>query len=66
MARGPGKYDSLCLKARQGACAQGAVLIIIEGSKGTGFSAQFLDPQLGLGLPAILREVADEIEKEFE
>ena len=62
MALGPGKYDDLCTKARLAAKAEGTLLIVFGGNKGSGFSAQ-IPFELLVGVPAILRTVADEIEK---
>lgn len=61
MAMGPGKYDSLCTAAREAATAQGAILFILNGHAGTGFSAQLTGEML-FKVPAILREMAQEIE----
>jgi len=59
---GPGKYDDAATVARTATAAEGVLLIVVNGSKGSGFSAQ-LSAELTLRLPAILREVADEIER---
>lgn len=40
MGIGPGKYDELCTMAREGAQAEGAVVIIFKGTRGSGFSVQ--------------------------
>lgn len=40
MGIGPGKYDELCTLAREGAQAEGAVVIIFKGTRGSGFSVQ--------------------------
>jgi hypothetical protein len=63
MALGPGKYDELCTKAREAAGAKGAILIVIEGRDGMGFSVQ---AEIGviLQLPTILRRVAMMIEED--
>ena len=37
---GPGKYDDACTVARESVQADGAVLIIYNGNKGSGFSVQ--------------------------
>jgi hypothetical protein len=58
---GPGRYDELCTEAREKAKAWGAVLIIFEGDKGYGFSAQ-LPPDELRKVPAVLRYLADTIE----
>lgn len=40
MSIGPGKYDELCTVVREGAQAEGAVVIVIGGNRGSGFSVQ--------------------------
>jgi len=60
MPIGPGKYDDLCTQAREGAKATGAVLIIMEGNKGAGFSVQ-APPELLMFIPGFLREIAKEM-----
>jgi hypothetical protein len=61
---GPGKYDDLATEARERAKAQGAILIVIQGEHGSGFSCQ-ATLQVTLELPKMLREMADEIEKDL-
>jgi len=63
MALGPGKYDELCTLARERAKALAAVVIIIDGEHGSGFSVQG-PAALTLDLPCILRLLADDIEKD--
>jgi hypothetical protein len=65
MALGAGKYDDLCTRARKAAGAQGAILIVIEGRHGMGFSVQ-AEPNVVLQLPTILRKVADMIALDTE
>jgi len=60
---GPGKYDDLCTKARQEAEAAGAILLLMDGNKGTGFSAQLTLDHM-FAIPGILRQMADQIEKD--
>ncbi len=59
-----GKYDDetelMCIKYR----ANMAVLIMIGGKVGNGFSVSTNDPKLLLAIPAILRDVANNIEKQ--
>ncbi len=63
MALGPGKYDDLCTYARITAGAEGAILIILNGVAGSGFSCQL--PLTGqLAIAGILRTIADEIEQD--
>jgi hypothetical protein len=59
---GPGKYDFICTKALLAAQAQCALLIILDGKHGDGFSVNFTDQKYISSLPSILREVADQIE----
>jgi len=58
---GAGKYDLECSLARARTGAAGAVLIILAGTKGDGFSAQVPGVALTL-LPQVLRDVANQIE----
>lgn len=62
MPVGPGKYDDLCTDVRVKANADGAVVIIINGRHGHGFSMQ-ASPAATVGLPRLLRDVAKEIER---
>jgi hypothetical protein len=61
MAIGPGKYDDLCTYVREQAKAKAAVIMVFEGADGSGFSCQ-ADLATTLRLPALLRQMADEIE----
>jgi hypothetical protein len=62
---GAGKYDELCTAARESARAKGAILIIMEGGRGSGFSVQ--GPlEITLRLPGTLRWLADQIETDYE
>lgn len=63
MAQGPGKYDDLCTQVREQAKADGAVLMILGGEYGNGFSVQ-ADFLAMLQLPSVLRMMADQIEKD--
>jgi hypothetical protein len=62
VAFGPGKYDDELTEVRRRTAAAGALLLIFDGIKGSGFSAQ-LSLELTLTLPAILRDVARQIEE---
>ena len=62
MAIGPGKYDDLCTKVREEAKAEGALVIILNGSKGSGFSCQ-ADLVTSLKLPELLEHIAEQIRK---
>jgi len=65
MPLGPGKYDQLCTIAREAAKAEGAMLIVIHGQFGNGFSVQ-ASAEATVALPSILRQVADSIERAFK
>lgn len=60
---GPAKYDDICTVARLASGAQSCILIVIEGNKGTSFSIQ-ATAQVSLMMPAALRSMANEIEKQ--
>ena len=58
-----GVYDDLCTMVRDITNAEGVVLIVFEGDKGSGFSIQ-ARLSLGLKLPGILEKMAAELRKE--
>lgn len=43
MAEGPGKYDDIATYARVEADAEGVIVIVLNGHKGSGFSVQCHD-----------------------
>lgn len=61
----PGKYDGLCTAARVAAQAQGCIVIVFNGAQGNGFSCQ-APPELMAALPALLRQTADNIERDVQ
>lgn len=64
MAEGPGKYDDLCTLVREGAQAEVAIVIVINGVHGSGFSVQGVTDQEALTrvhLPALLEDLARRI-----
>lgn len=63
MALGPGIYDDLCTYVRKTANAKVAIVIVIDGSDGSGMSCQVGAEALGLpiSLPDILEQVARDI-----
>lgn len=63
MAIGPGKYDDLCTIVREEAEASLALVIVVKGKKGSGFSVQGKDLSDLVWLPAVLRETANQIEQ---
>lgn len=58
---GPGKYDDVCTQARIAARAVAAIVIIVEGEHGNGFSVNTLEPDLIPVIPAMLRAIAQDI-----
>jgi len=62
---GPGKYDELCTLVRERANAKGALLVVIEGNRGQGFSVQATGPVLAV-LPELLETLAREIRRDIE
>lgn len=64
MALGPGKYDDITTMVRELTGAETVAVIIIGGSRGTGFDIQSTTPLPLSILPRVLRDVADSIEKD--
>lgn len=65
MAFGPGKYDDLCTYAREAAKAQGVVLIVTDGERGSGFSVQ--GPlEVHMALPELLEQAALQIRASWQ
>jgi NAD(P)H-dependent flavin oxidoreductase YrpB (nitropropane dioxygenase family) len=64
MAIGPGKYDDLCSLVREKAKAKGALVIVIAGDRGGGFSCQFDDMAMMEMVPDVLEMVAAQIRKD--
>jgi hypothetical protein len=62
MAFGPGKYDDLTTEIRTRVRADGVLLLVVNGTRGSGFSAQ-LPLHLTLDLPRVLRDIARQIEE---
>lgn len=60
MALGPGKFDDLCTLVREQANADGAIVIVIGGPSGDGFSCQ-ADIETTLRLPDMLENIAQQI-----
>ena len=67
MPIGPGKYDKICTLVREHAQADLAVVIVIGGKHGPGFSVQSTLDGVGAlaRLPEMLRSMADDIEKGY-
>lgn len=65
---GPGKYDKITTTVMLALEAKAVVLIVIGGPKGNGFEVQTTNSEFGQRLnqvlPAMLRDMADQIEKD--
>lgn len=60
MKAGPGKYDALCTKVREESEAQTAIVIVMNGKDGSGFSVQSVLED-SLPLAALLEHIAKEL-----
>ncbi len=60
----PGHYDEPCERLLRECQAHGVLLIVIHGNRGHGFSVATVDPNMITDLPGLLRQVADNIEKQ--
>jgi hypothetical protein len=58
---GPGKYDNICTVVREETEAEIAIVVVINGNKGTGFSVQSHNPDIVDVLPMILDNMASEL-----
>lgn len=63
MAIGAGKYDAMCTFVRKDTEAEGAIVVVIGGSLGSGFSVQ-CPPHILEKLPDILENMAAKIRTE--
>jgi hypothetical protein len=59
---GGGKYDQVCEFALRATGARVALVAILEGNRGSGFSLSMVDPRLEAAIPALLRDIANQIE----
>ena len=65
MPQGPGKYNELCTYVRLQAKAQAAIIVVINGDKGSGFSVQQPEGS-ALELAQLLETMAADIRKSME
>ena len=61
MPLGPGVYDEICTFAREAANAQVAIVLILGGNLGNGFSVQTLGHVPDSQIAALLHEVAHQM-----
>jgi len=64
MSLGPGKYDLETTMVQKETNAQGVILIIIDGKRGSGFSVQ-ATLEVTLAIPGMLRTIADKMEADI-
>jgi len=65
MAVGKGRYDEICEAVREETGAFGAILLIMDGDRGNGFSVQVPPEVLGR-VPELLQHLADAIQEEVK
>lgn len=65
MPIGPGKYDHLCTLVREAAQAEGAIVLLLGGPAGAGFSVQ-APLEVQLKLPEILETIARQIRADLQ
>jgi hypothetical protein len=65
MTTGPGKYDDITTHVRRVTKANVAMVIILEGNRGSGFSVQSYGETNVRALVNILRSCADQIEEDI-
>lgn len=58
---GPGKYDEHCTRIREETGARAVIVIVIDGSKGSGFSMQEQASSCRVDVASVLQRAADEI-----
>jgi hypothetical protein len=65
MPKGAGKYDDLATDCLQKSQAKLVLVAVVDGNAGSGFSVQTTDWTTFATLVVLLRETADQIEKEL-
>lgn len=66
MPIGPGKYDDLATSVRRAAKAKTVIVMVIGGDRGSGFSVQTESPTAAHALPALLRDMAKQIDRSLQ
>jgi hypothetical protein len=61
MALGPGKYDAFVTHIREQTNAEGVMLLVVGGDKGSGYSVQ-ATLEVTMAAPRYLRDLADRLE----
>lgn len=65
MTLGPGKYDQLCTMVREATASDAAIVMVMNGRYGSGFSMQALDDVDGNKVAAILEDIASQIRADY-
>jgi hypothetical protein len=65
MTHGPGRYDDFATYVRERTEAGGVIVMVFGGKSGDGFSVQ-ADLETTFALPAILRDLANQIERDLK
>jgi hypothetical protein len=65
MSFGKGKYDEACTALRKHTQASMALAIVVDGHSGNGFSVQTTNPAMLDAIPAVLRTLANSVEKDI-
>lgn len=60
----PDPYDDVAHAVMSRTKASSVILLVVDGTKGTGLSLLTVHPELVGGLPVILRRMANELEKD--
>jgi hypothetical protein len=66
MTEGPGKYDDVATIVRVTTMSKAVIVVVFEGIFGSGFSVQSEGSDMTKEMPYILRQMAEQIEKDFE
>jgi hypothetical protein len=66
MPAGGGKYDAEMKTVMAATGGEVVCVIVIEGNRGSGFAVGCNTPERLLGLPRILRDMADSIDRDLE
>lgn len=64
MAEGAGKYDDLCVEVLRKTNADCAIVLVVNGNRGNGFSVNSLDHDFIFILPDILEDIASQIRQD--
>lgn len=66
MSVGPGIYDPLCTLVREQTDAKVAIVVVIDGINGNGFSIQSLGIPFMQDLPELLEAMAKQIRQDIK